>query len=115
LPAGEIERLVIASVVDHLRKQRPDQNTHPSARELADALADRHQLAERLSQLPTAEQRRALMALQVSIDLQEAAIIIGIGADRITLAPKMVKRGNDVRLVIAEDRAAKLSIIGRSS
>jgi len=46
------------------------------------------------------------MALQVRIELQEAAIIIGIGADKITLASKLVKRGNDVRLVIAEYRTA---------
>jgi len=106
LPAGEIERLVIASVVDHLRKQKPDHNTYPSARELGDALADRRDLAERLPQLPTAEQRRALVALQVRIDLQEAAIAIGIGTDKITLASKLVKRGNDVRLIIAEHRTA---------
>jgi len=106
LPAGEIERLVIAAVIDHLQKQRPHQNTHPSARELVKALDNRSDLVERLPQFPVAEQRRALMALQVRIELQEAAIIIGIGADKITLASKLVKRGNDVRLVIAEHRTA---------
>ena len=40
LPAGEIERLVIAAVVDHLCKQRPDQDACPSARDLASGLID---------------------------------------------------------------------------
>jgi len=106
LPAGEIERLVIASAVDHLRKQRPGQNAQASARELAEVLSNRSGLAERLPQLPTAQQRRALIALQVRIDLQETAIVISIGTDKITLASKLVKRGNDVRLVIAEHRIA---------
>ena len=106
LPAGEIERLVITSVVDHLRGQHPDQHTHPSARELADALAARKDMADNLPQLPTTEQRRALMALQVRIDLQEAALVITIGEDKMTLASKLVRRGNDVRLVIAEHRTA---------
>jgi len=104
LPAGEIERLVITSVVDHLRKQHPDQDAFPSARELADALADQRDVAERLPQLPTAEQRGALMALEVRIDLQEDAVVISIGTDKITLSSKLVRRGNDVRLVIAEHR-----------
>jgi len=106
LPAGEIERLIIAAVIDHLQKQRPHQNTHPSARELVKALDNRSDLVERLPQFPVAEQRRALMALEVRIDLQEAAIVISIGADKITLASKLVKRGNDVGLVIAEHRTA---------
>jgi len=46
------------------------------------------------------------MTLQVRIDLQEAALIISIGTDQITLASKLVRRGNDVRLVIAEHRTA---------
>ena len=46
------------------------------------------------------------MTLQVRIDLQEAAIIICVGADKITLASKLVKRGNDVRLVIAQHRTS---------
>jgi len=106
LPAGEIDRLVIAAIVGHLRKQRPDQNAYSSARELADALADRSDLAERLPQLATPEQRGALIALQVRIDLQDATVVISVGADKITLASKLVKRGNDVRLVIAEHRTA---------
>ena len=106
LPAGEIERLVIAAVVDHLCKQRPDQDACPSARDLADSLAARKDMADNLPQFPTTEQRRALMALQVRIDLQGAALVISIGADKITLASKLVRRGNDVRLVIAEHRTA---------
>jgi len=106
LPAGEVERLVIATVVDHLRNQRPDQNAQASAKELADLLADRKNLAERLPEFSKVEQRRALIALQVRIDLQETAIVITIGEDKITLASKLVRRGNDVRLVIAEHRAA---------
>jgi len=106
LPAGEIERLVVACVVDHLRKPSPDENAQASAKELADLLADRKSLAEQLHRLPTAEQRRALLALQVRIDLQEATVVISIGPDKITLASKLVKRGNDIRLVIAEHRTA---------
>ena len=59
----------------------------------------------RQAHVKSSYQRRALIALQARIDLREAAIVISIGADKITLASKLVKRGNDVRLVIAGHRA----------
>jgi site-specific DNA recombinase len=106
LPAGELDRLVIQIVADRLRGQPLDEGDTNKAQDLADAVDRQRALADCLAQLPTAEQRQELMRLQIRVDLREAAVMISIGNETMTLPAQLVKRGSDVRLVIAEHRTA---------
>ena len=63
-------------------------------------------LADRLTLLPVAEQRRQLIALKVKVELGETAVAIRLGdADdrqQLTVAATLAKRGSEVRLVLQE-------------
>jgi len=105
LPAGEIDRLVLSTIADHLRSSSAQIDAH-CARELKAQLADNIDLADRLANLPVAEQRRQLIALNLRVELHETAVAISIGQKserkNISIHAKLVRRGIDVRLILQE-------------
>ncbi|MGE3744787.1 MAG: recombinase family protein [Sphingomonadaceae bacterium] len=109
LAAGDIDRLVLATIADHLRCDRVE-GAAQCARALKAHLTDNLDLADRLSGLPVAEQRRTLIAWQLRVALHETSVIISIGGKKervnLTVSANLVKRGSDVRLILQEHRAA---------
>jgi len=108
LPAGEIDRLVLAAIADHLRSGT--QHAAHCARELKVQLADNIDLADRLSGLPVAEQRRELIALKLRVELRKTEVTISIGGKgqrtNVTVPAKLLKQGSDVRLILQERHVA---------
>jgi len=105
LPAGEIDRLVINTIADHLQSGTANEGTN-CARELKAQLADKVNLAHRLPNLSVSEQRRELIALRLRVELHETAVAISIGGKsepvNLTVPAQLVKRGGDVRLILQE-------------
>jgi site-specific DNA recombinase len=110
LAAGEIDRLVIAAIVDRL--QKPCSNdTSRTAVEVAIEIADQQDVADQIATLSTADQRREFLVLKLRVYLRETSIAIAFGTSKtrrteIALAAKLAKRGNDLRLILNDNRTA---------
>lgn len=105
MPCGEIERLVINAIADHLRSA--ESNGSESAADLSKQIDDRSDVARALPDMCISSQREILLNYQTKVQIKEAEIelvfIPSENTDPVSLVVKaaLVNRGSDVKLAIA--------------
>ena len=105
MPCGEIERLVITAIANHLRSA--ESNGHETAADLSKQIDDRSDMAGALPDMCISEQREILLNYQTRVQIKEAAIELVFrpseNNDPVSLIvkAKLVSRGSDVKLAIA--------------
>jgi site-specific DNA recombinase len=101
VPAGEIERLVIGGVVGWL-----GDNTDTAAASANDIVTEvnrRADLATDLIAARVADQRAALLDVELKVQLREASITLSFGisgSSEVEIPARLVRRGSDVRLAL---------------
>ncbi len=103
VPAGEIDRRVIAALRDWLRasatRELPD-----SARNVREQLARHSEVAEAISDMSVAEQRRLLLDWNVTVQLGANQLSVrlggGVNVSTIQLPTRLVHRRPELKLVL---------------
>ncbi|MBB6124634.1 recombinase family protein [Sphingobium subterraneum] len=101
VPAGEIERIVIGTIVSSLRDHAMTADS--KADTLVADVARRTDLAEDLASYPITERRSALLEMHVRVQLGGECITLSLGSDQgrqFTIPARLVRRGSDVRLAL---------------
>ncbi|OAN99988.1 hypothetical protein A8B75_19190 [Sphingomonadales bacterium EhC05] len=105
MPCGEIERLVINAIADHLRSAAT--NGNETAADLSKQIDDRSDMADALPDMCITKQREMLLNCQTKVQIKEAEIgIVFIPYQNtdpvsVTVKAELVSRGSDVKLAIA--------------
>ncbi|WP_159648106.1 recombinase family protein [Sphingorhabdus sp. 109] len=105
MPCGEIERLVINAIADHLRSL--ESNGGETAADLSKQIDDQSDMADALPDMCITKQREILLNYQTKVQIKEAAIeIVFKPSDNtdpvsVTVNAELVSRGSDVKLAIA--------------
>lgn len=95
VPAGEVDRAVMAAVCDWLR-------SHERPCEPGQLISDRD-LADELPDFSVPEQRRVLLELGMKVQLGETELFLSIGDEAqpvVSLPVRMVRRGTELKVVL---------------
>lgn len=107
LPAGEIDRLVINAITDHMRSN--DQSRDISPNELSKRLEQYEKWAEQLPRMTIPEKRQLLLDWKIGVQLKETKISISLQLDpedlvqTIAVEAKLVRKGNELKLALSPD------------
>lgn len=100
VPAGDIDRAVLTCVSDTIARRAAEQLEGIET-----------PFASDLSQLSIPEQRHILLENNVEVGLSASAITVRLGGEplEIQIPARLVKRGNELKLVLPADRSAPQS------
>ena len=101
VPAGEIERIVVGGVVASLQNHAAIGDA--AANDVVADLSRRSAMAAALPLDPVPQQRAALLALGVKVQLRAVTIALSFGPSegmRVAVPARLVRRGSDVRLAL---------------
>jgi site-specific DNA recombinase len=102
VPAGEVDRALMAAVCDWLR-------SHDRPCEPGELISDR-ELADELPNLSIPEQRKVLIELGMKVQLGETELCLSIGGEAPTLVSlpvRMVRRGAELKVVLESGDAPR--------
>lgn len=103
VPAGEVDRRVIAAMSDWLRSGAA-QEYSDDARSVREHLVSRSELADELSDMSVAEQRQLLLDWNVTVQLETNQLSVRLGDSAnpisIELPARLAHRGPELKLVV---------------
>lgn len=107
LPAGEVDRIVIAALVTHFKDStQVDSSTCKVAWQ--QQVKARAEVAARIPCLPKHEQKALLLDAQARVHVTDTSIDVSFGRELsssiISTPTTLVRRGNELRMSIAPDR-----------